>query len=290
MASSLVFSTAFTFKDVEDGQAAAVSALQERGVVSGIDSEHFAPKEKISYAQSVQMIVKGLDFNLDAMRFIRQPVASELYTNVHNDDWYADAFIIAHYNGLEIPKDVNPHAAITREQFADLLVRALEKKATLPMIKMYINIQDGDQINPEYQGRVQRLLLYRIAELGKDGKWNPKDELTRGEAATWVYNAIRLIADHTQKPAATEEVSVSAEKVNDDIQKVTLSRGVKPNAGYSIEINSIQFEQDGRAIIRYTLHDPQPDRMYAEVKTEAKAATYISSQYKAVAEPSDLTE
>ncbi|MBD0380887.1 S-layer homology domain-containing protein [Paenibacillus sedimenti] len=284
MLGSLTFNTAFAFSDVEGEQAEAIAALQSRGVVSGIDNEHFVPKGKITFAQSVQIIVKGLNLNMDLLRFIKQPVASDIYTNIPNDAWYAEAFIIAHYNGLEIPKDVNPNATITREQFGNLLIRALEKHGDLPLIKMYIEIKDADQITPEYQGALQRMLLYKIAELDKDGKLNPKAELTRGEAATWVYNAGKVLDAHTQKPAPTENVEVTVEKVSDDINKVTLSRESKPTAGYGIEITGIRFEQDGKAVITYTLTDPKPDSMNATVITEPKAVTYISSKYKAEAE------
>ncbi|MCY9667771.1 S-layer homology domain-containing protein [Paenibacillus alginolyticus] len=285
LVSSLTFSSAFAFTDVEEGQAAAISALQERGIVSGIDKDHFVPKGKISYAQTVQMIVKGMNLNMDTLRFFKQPLASDIYTNIPNDAWYADAFIIAHYNGMNIPKDVNPNATITREQFGEMLVRALEKKGNFPLVKMFIPIKDEPQITPEFQGALQRLLLYKIAELDKDGMFNPKAELTRGQAAGWVYNAIRVLDTHIHKPAPIEDVTVTVEKVTDDVNKVTLSRGQKPNSGYSIAIQNVRFDQNGQAVISYTLQDPKPDTMYAEVITEAKAVTYVSSAYKAVAEP-----
>ena len=47
LVSSLTFSSAFAFTDVEEGQSAAISALQERGIVSGIDKDHFVPKERL---------------------------------------------------------------------------------------------------------------------------------------------------------------------------------------------------------------------------------------------------
>ncbi|MGO4274422.1 S-layer homology domain-containing protein [Paenibacillus sp. TAF58] len=285
LVSSLTFSSAFAFTDVEEGQAAAISALQDRGIVSGVDKDHFVPKGKISYAQTVQMIVKGMNLNMDTLRFIKQPLASDTYSNIPNDAWYAEAFIIAHYNGMNIPKDVNPNATITREQFGEMLVRALEKKGNFPLVKMFIPIKDEDQITAEYQGALQRLLLYKIAQLDNDGKFNPKAELTRGEAAGWIYNAIRVLETHIQKPAPIEDVAVTVEKVNDDVNKITLSRGQKPNAGYSIAIQNVRFDQNGQAVISYTLQDPKPDTMYAEVITEAKAVTYVSSAYKAVAEP-----
>lgn len=284
LVSSLTFSSAFAFTDVEEGQAAAIASLQERGIVSGIDKDHFVPKGKISYAQTVQMIVKGMNLNLDTMRFIKQPLASDIFTNIPNDAWYADAFIKAHYNGMDIPKDVNPNATITREQFGEMLVRALEKKGDFPLVKMFIPIKDEAQITPEYQGALQRLLLYKIAELDKEGMFNPKAELNRGQAAVWIHNAIRVLETHIQTPAPQEEISVTVEKVNDDVNKVILSRGQKPNSGYSITIQNVRFDQNGQAVISYTLQDPKPDTMYAAVITEAKAVTYVSSAYKAVAE------
>jgi hypothetical protein len=292
--SSLTFSTAFAFNDVDDGQKEAVSALKDRGIVNGMDKEHFVPKGNISYAQSMQMIVKGLGLNMDLLRFIKQPLATDTYTNIPNDAWYANAFIIAHFSGLEIPKDVNPNAIITREQFGDLLVRALEKKGSFPLVKMFIQFKDEDQITPELQGSLQRLVLYKIAELDKNGKFYPKRELTRGEAANWLYNTIRFLEAHPQQPAPTpepaptEEVAVSVEKVSDEVNKVTLSRGEKSNAGYGIEINSIRFEQDGQAIVTYTLSDPKPDMMYAQVITIPKAETFVSSKYKVAAEPAAI--
>lgn len=282
---ALSFNTAFAFSDVESGQAEAINSLRDRGVVSGVDNERFVPKGKISYAQSVQLIVKGLDLNLDLLRFVKQPLASDFYTNISNDSWYAQAFIIAHYNGVELPKDVNPNASITREQFGELLMSALEKKGNFPMINIVpADIKDADQITPEYQGALQRLLKYKIAELDNNGKFSPKAELTRGEAATWVYKASKVLAAHIQKPAPTESIAVNVEKVNDDLNKVTLSRESKPTAGYAIDITGIRFESDGRAVITYTLTDPQPDSMNAQVISEPKAVTYVSSKYKAEAE------
>lgn len=287
LVSSMSFSTAFAFSDLEEGQSDAVLALKDRGVVSGIDNEHYVPRGKISYAQSVQMIVKGLNLNMDTLRFIKQPVASDTYTNIPNDAWYADAFIIAHYNGLEIPKDVNPNATITREQFGDLLVRALETKGNFPLIKMFIVIKDEDQINVNYQGTLQRLLLYKLTQLDQDGKFNPKAELTRGEAASWVYQAIRFVENHNQNQAPAESVSVKVEKVNEEVNKVTLSKEM-PHPGYGLNITAIEFQGDGQAVIKYTIQQPKPDMMYPQVITEAKAETFISAKYKVIAEPANL--
>jgi uncharacterized membrane protein YbhN (UPF0104 family) len=70
----------------------------------------------INYAQGVQLIVNAFGYNLDLMRFMKLPAASNFFSNIPNDSWFADAFVRAHFNGVDISKDVNPIAVMTREQ------------------------------------------------------------------------------------------------------------------------------------------------------------------------------
>lgn len=238
--SSLSVGSVFAFTDVTGDQSIAISALQDRGIVNGVDAEHFAPKGQISYAQSVQMIVKAFDYNLDLMKFAEQPVASTLFTNVRDNAWYAEAFVIAHYNGLNIPKDVNPNAALTREQFADLLDHALEKKANLPMINLKMEIKDDSQITPGLQGSILRLVHYKIAELDKDGNFNPKSELTRGESATWLYNAIRFVEER-QAPVTTDQETIQAltNEINMLKSESTAQQIMESNYGTSTQVTNV---------------------------------------------------
>lgn len=280
---SLAAGPAFAFNDITDtSQQKPIQALKDRGVVSGVDEMHFMPQGTSTYAESVVMLVKGLGLNIDNIRFIKKPEASDYFTAVHNDSWYAEAFIIAQLNGLPIPKDVDPNGTITREQFADLVIHALDRKGSFPLIKMLIVLEDRDQVDPQLNASVQAILLHKIAPLGEDRKFYPKRELTRGEAAVWVYNTIRLVEAHNgpAQPIPQEEVTLSVEKVNEQVNKVVLSRGQKPTAGYGIAITAIQFGEDGTAVISYQLTDPAPDSFQAAVVTEPKAETYISSGYK----------
>lgn len=285
---SLTAGSAFAFDDLDQDYKTPIMTLKERGIVSGMDGKHFVPRGKVSYAQAVHMLVKGLDINLSAMTFVKAPQATDYYRNIPNDAWYAESFVNAYLNGLPIPKDVDPNGTITREQFADLVIHAIDTKGTYPVIKMLIIFEDEKEIDPKLANSLQRIVLHQIAKVGEDRKFYPKREMTRGEAAVWVHNAIRLVESHAEPPAQQEQVKVSVEKVNDDVNKVVLSRGQKPTAGYGITIDSIRFEQDGRAVITYSLTDPKPDSMNATVITEPKAETYVSSKYKPAAEPSGL--
>jgi hypothetical protein len=279
-----VFSGAvFAFTDLEPAEKEPIMALKNKGVVSGMDSEHFVPRAKISFAQSVSLIVKGLNLNIDNMKFIKKPEASDYFTNVPNDAWYAEAFIIANLNGLNIPKDVDPNAIVTHEQFADLLIRALDKKGTYPVIKMLIIFADENQIDDAYKDSMQRLYLHKLAKLDNNMAY-PKLEMTRGEAAIWVYNTMQFIDSHTKKPSQQADVTLTVEPIDADTNKVTLSRGEMPNPGYGIQITGIRYPGDGTAVIQYTLSEPKPGMMYPQVITEAKAETNVSSQFKPVIE------
>ncbi|TVY01899.1 S-layer homology domain-containing protein [Paenibacillus cremeus] len=282
---SLMSGTVFAFSDVDGDQKEPIMALKDRGIVSGIDGQRYVPMGKVSYGQSINLIVKGLGLNIDNIKFVKKPLASDYFTNIPDDAWYAQAFIIAHLNGLPIPKDIDANGTITREQFADLLIHAIDTKGSFPVVKMLVLLADQDQIDQQAGYSVQRVILHNIMKLGEDRKFYPKQEMSRGEAAVWVFNAIRFIESHQQKPDPQEQVTVTVEKVNDEVNKVILSRGQKPTAGYDIAITGIRFEQEGRAVISYMVTDPKLDSMNAQVVTEPKAETYVSSKYKPVAEP-----
>ena len=89
----------------------------------------FKPEQQLNTAQGVQLITDGLDLNLDAIRFIKQPLPSDTFSNVKDGVWYSDAFVRAQYNGIQMAKDINPTAEMTREQFTLFLMKGSKPKA-----------------------------------------------------------------------------------------------------------------------------------------------------------------
>lgn len=81
-----------------------------------------------------------------------------------------------------------------------------------------------------------------------------------------------------------QEVTMSIEKVSDEVNKIILSWGSQPNSGYRITIDRIDFNAAGEATVYYNLHYPEPDQMYTQMIAEPKAETYVSSAYKPVIE------
>lgn len=184
-----------TFTDIDNVAAKdKVVYLENHGIVGGVASGQFAPYETLTGAQEVSLIVKALELNLDTVRFIKAPKATDYFKNANDEAWYANALIIAAVNGLEFPSDFDPNKKLTREEFTYNFIRAMELTKEMPMIKMmYIEVKDEDQLNGEYSGAIQRAINYGVIKLDAEGKFHPKTEITRVDAVEEIYNALDIL-------------------------------------------------------------------------------------------------
>ncbi|WP_134703653.1 S-layer homology domain-containing protein [Ammoniphilus sp. YIM 78166] len=188
----------WAFSDLQESQVKQeIVSLKERGIVKGYSDEVFAPLESLTYAQAVQLIVKGFDLNLDHIRFIKQPLASDYYTAIPNDAWYSSAFVVAHHHGLDIDQAVRADEVITREQFADLLMKAVLKTGEYAFIEIFMLIGDEEKIDPSKMDTIQKLLITKMAALDDSGNFYPDKPITREDAAVWLYRGLEFIQKHS---------------------------------------------------------------------------------------------
>jgi hypothetical protein len=276
----------WAFQDLKgDPVATKISALQQRGVVSGIDADHFDPQGIVTYGQGIQLLVKGLNLNIDNLRFIKAPKASDYYSQVQDDAWYANALIIAQYNGITLDRNIDPNAPMTKQQFAYFLHEGMLRKADFPVPAMAMSIADEQDIAQGAMTSIQALLILKIAALDENQRFLPKKEITRSEAIELIYNASEFLGISSASPPAytpapaSNDISVSTEKISDEVNKVTLSWGEKSNGCYQISVAKIEFS-DTAATIYYNLSTPQPGIMCTQMITHPKVETYIKSSYK----------
>lgn len=190
-----MFAADGTFKDIDNVTGKdKINSLKAQGRIKGISDTQFLPASKVTTAQGVQFISGGLQLSLAAIDFNKAPLASAVFSKVKDNAWYAEAFINAYYNDIEVPADIDPAKPITKELFTSLLVQGVEKVGNLPDINIVpADIADASALNPAYQGNIQRSLKYNITALDANGKFNPKSELTRAEAAVMLYNALEYL-------------------------------------------------------------------------------------------------
>ncbi len=269
--SMLLASSASAFSDVEGQDAKITESLQKKGIIQGITAEKFAPRSKLTGAQGVYMAVHALGLT---------PKDNGGKKGKGKAPWYTTAQKIAEDHGIKLPDDFKWTGEITKEQFAYILDQAISATGNYPMIKMYIDVADADQGNALYSGSIQRLLLMKITELDKDRNFQPKASMMRIEAARMVYKAAEFVEAHkddTQQ--VNDNVSFKLQKVNDEVNKVELTRHDQPNPGYGIRVAKIEFTEQKKAVVHYELTSPKPDSAYAQVITDSKTETYVPSSY-----------
>lgn len=176
-----------------------IESLQERGYISGVTATQFKPNQTITSSQGVQLLVNSFNLSLDDYKFIKAPKASDSYTKVKDGVWYSDAFIVAAVNGLDVPRSVDPSSKLTREQFTNFTIAAMQKAGNLPQINVKpVTIKDESKITADYQGAIQRSLAWDVTELDDSGNFDPKQPITRAEAAVMIYNALQYLQEHPE--------------------------------------------------------------------------------------------
>lgn len=283
--SLLLASSAAAFDDVAGQDAAITKALQERGIIHGVTKDKFAPKSQLTGAQGVRMIVQALDLKGSSDSKAAHGVKGGAAF------WYSEALQIAKDNGIELPADFQPNEKLSREAFANMLMQGIASTGNYPVIMMYVNVADADKVHPDYMGSIQTLLLTKIASLDEDGHFHPKSPITRMEAARLVYNAVEFVQKHKEIALPDQgdgehlnKVSYQVEKVNDEVNKVVLTRANQPHPGYGISVAKVEFK-DKTAVVHYELLSPDPDKFYPQVITDAKTETYVSSKYEVTIKP-----
>ncbi|HEY9257470.1 protease complex subunit PrcB family protein [Chitinophaga sp.] len=241
------------------------------------------PQSRISFGSGIDLIVKGLGLNIDNIRFIKAPKASDYFKLANDKASYAQSLIIAGNNGIESGRDRNPESSATREQFALALYEAITAKNQYPVNMMWLIIKDEKSFTGNSLNAVQTLIKFKVVAL-ENGNFRPKAYITKSEATAMVKNAAAFIASHKEtagegQPAAGG-VTFTATPVNDQVNSVVLSAGSKPTGGYELHITRIDFTTGNEAIIHYKLSAPAPGSMNIQVITEPKAETFVGTAYK----------
>lgn len=275
--SKLMLLLVIAFTMMTGGTASAFSGMK-------IDLHgRYSPAQKLTGAAAVTLIVKTLDLNFDTIRFIQMPKASDYYTKVKDDAWHSEAFVIANHYGLDIPKDIDPAAKVTKEQFSHWLFKALSVKGEYAVTMQYVSINDEQQISKDYMNSIQALLKAKIITLDKKGNFGPKQPISRSEAAGMLDRALQWIKDHepiVNPVPGLSDFTVSTDKLTGDVTKVTIT-AMAPHPGYGLEVSSISFKDD-KAVIDCRIVEPQPGQFYPQVISEVKAVAYIPAGYRPV--------
>lgn len=174
------------YSDLQSGdwEYKAVSTLGGNNIISGYTDGSYRPDNMITRAEFTKLIASAFSVSAKEVEF----------SDVSKDDWFypyvsvtAGAGIIQGYDGR-----FNPNANITREDAALIIYRLSSKLG-----KNYIGSANFGDVND-----VSLYALTAVMGLGNAGivngdsnmNFNPKNNLTRAEAAQLIYNFIAKLA------------------------------------------------------------------------------------------------
>ncbi|MDI3328325.1 MAG: S-layer homology domain-containing protein [Alicyclobacillaceae bacterium] len=221
--------------------------------------------------------------------FVVPPKVEDYFERVQDGVWYTQAFLDCKLSGVDLPKDIDPHASVTREQFAHYLRTALAAKGVDPVVPLVYRVfQDEDQIDPTYRSDIQFMTYFGVMPVEGDAV-RPKDPVTRGSAAAMLSRAVLLWMDPdgtwksgfpAKRPEGkADEVAFEVKRLNDKVNEVTLTWGEKPNGCYALEITGIRFSGD-EAVVLYRTRAPGKGDICPQVVVRPAATTYVDAKYK----------
>ncbi len=170
-----------TFADMTGNWAKPyVEALAARGIVNGINDSTFAPNAKIKRGDFVLMLAQVIDINSNK---------DSGFNDVSSSDYYSGAIAAAKEEGLVkgiSDKEFGAKANITRQDVMTIITRTLEEAGVDMSAADISKFADGANVSEYAKDGVAKLVGAKIIE-GNNGYINPKDNLTRAEAAKILY-------------------------------------------------------------------------------------------------------
>ena len=188
----------FTDVDSDDWYADAVSYVLEKGIMNGVDADKFQPEATLT---------RGM-FATILHRVEETPaVDGEIsFSDILDGEWYADAVAWANANGIVkgiSETEFAPNNNITREQIATIIYRYCQFKG--------IDVTTGEVILANYDdfGAVSdyavEAIKYAVGSGLMKGRTdrtlNPRENVTRAEAATLIMRFVEMISAATVIPA-----------------------------------------------------------------------------------------
>ena len=185
-----------TFTDVPAGHWASgtIRTLAAKQLVEGVDGARYAPEQSVTRAEFTALLVRLL-----GLGEVHIGGTAASFTDVKADDWYAKEVALAAGTGIvEGVEDSTfaPHARITRQEMAAMLIRAYEYKAGRNALAGTNTAQFRDMAGaPDWaQAAVEAAASLGLLAGRAEGKFAPEETGTRAEAAQLMRNLYEILA------------------------------------------------------------------------------------------------
>ena len=212
------------YPDTKDNWARdAIQAMTQAGYLSGYADNTFKPSAQITREQAAAIYGKVLQHNLNEQELadIVTKESSTSYSDVEADRWSSSAIKLVSAAGVmegTSKTAFTPSKTMDREQFV-ASAASLAKKLNLstPVKTEKVTFKDEASISSAYLADIQYMAQRGIVASGATENFNPKQPVTRAQAATILNRMLNGAGLATQKHTTTEAKAETA--VKEDVKK-----------------------------------------------------------------------
>ena len=212
------------YPDTKDNWARdAIQAMTQAGYLSGYADNTFKPSAQITREQAAAIYGKVLQHNLNEQELadIVTKESSTSYSDVEADRWSSSAIKLVSAAGVmegTSKTAFTPSKTMDREQFV-ASAASLAKKLNLstPVKTEKVTFKDEASISSAYLADIQYMAQRGIVASGATENFNPKQPVTRAQAATILNRMLNGAGLATPKHTTTEAKAETT--VKEDVKK-----------------------------------------------------------------------
>ena len=257
------------YTDTKDNWARdAIQAMSQAGYLSGYSDNTFKPSAQITREQAAAIYGKVLQHNLNEQELadIVTKESATSYSDVEADRWSNSAIKLVSAAGVmqgTSKTAFTPSKTMNREEFvASAASLAKKLNITTPVKTEKIRFKDEDSISLDYVADINYMAERGIVASGATENFNPKQPVTRAQAATILNRMLNGAGLTTPKHAAPEAKAETA--VKEDAKKVEKA----------VEKDASKVSKDAKKDVAKLDKDAKKDAAKADkaVKEDAKKA------------------
>lgn len=237
------FAASVEFTDVPSSHWAYSSVMEmaERGVVSGVGNNHYAPDNTISYAEFATMITRSF-FN-------------DQISGGDGSTWYSDFMATAEkvgaLAGTKVASDASiAEGSINRYDMAQVMYNVMvQKGVSAPSDFDNSKIADWASIPANYQSAVSACYsLGALSGTDANGTFSGTSVMTRAQAAV-VMDRLLELCEAPTAPEKPSEVPADAVQVTGDSSIITKLTNTTPTGdGFKLEADGFTNKYAGISI------------------------------------------
>ena len=257
------------YTDTKDNWARdAIQAMSKAGYLSGYSDNTFKPSAQITREQAAAIYGKVLQHNLNEQELadIVTKESATSYSDVEADRWSNSAIKLVSAAGVmqgTSKTAFTPSKTMNREEFvASAASLAKKLNITTPVKTEKIRFKDEDSISLDYVADINYMAERGIVASGTTENFNPKQPVTRAQAATILNRMLNGAGLATPKHAVPEAKAETA--VKEDAKKVEKA----------VEKDASKVSKDAKKDVAKLDKDAKKDAAKADkaVKEDAKKA------------------